>query len=140
MVIFGLLSLLWMSGCSSSTTEVPGPGTEELLARTWRVSRVFINGQQDVASSYGNFRLQFSPGGSYRWVDPTGNTTGGTAGDVRGSWSLNSDGTKVLLRNAAVGNGELTLSRTTDRNLDFTVVVTGFKSTAATFAFELVAP
>ncbi len=120
---FLLLLLLGLFTACSDDDDDPSPS--DLLAKTWSVSRVLIDGTEDVSTDYSSYRFTFNADGTFSFQNPDAQT---------GTWTLNQAGTQVTL-----STGEtLTVITLTSTSLVFedTLPAT-FKDGQRTRRFEL---
>ena len=86
-VIFTLL--LAMMACKEEGEDPsPDPIPLEMIARTWKVQSVTINGQADNATDYSAYRFTFNQNLTYRFVIPD---------TQEGSWELIANASALTL-------------------------------------------
>ncbi|SFF61213.1 lipocalin-like domain-containing protein [Thermoflexibacter ruber] len=97
-IILLLVALFVFDGCKKKgTEEPPKPKTpKEMLTKTWRISRVTINGSVDNMRNYGSYRITFFANGTYNIVlSDSPITIVAHLGDS-GTWELVDNNTNIL--------------------------------------------
>jgi hypothetical protein len=105
-----LILFLAVAGISltSCKKEDPAPTKTELLAKTWKISEFYEDGQLISDPSLASVRLTFNANGTYTSVGFGSNSTG--------SWEFNADDTRILMDKGTVDEftgSVVTLSTTT---------------------------
>lgn len=85
-----MMILLFLSACELS--DIPSSEDLSSLVNTWVVDQVLIDGQEDVATNYSNYRLIIDNDNTYQLTDIYGQTTSGT-------WEVSNDSQLVLISN-----------------------------------------
>ncbi|MEM9833083.1 MAG: hypothetical protein AAF944_20785 [Bacteroidota bacterium] len=83
-----ILILFLLAACQEEATDPAEPTPEELISRTWRVQSVQVNGQNEDAADYSNFRFTFNANQTYRFLNPD---------EQQGSWQLIANATLMVL-------------------------------------------
>ncbi|TAH20570.1 MAG: hypothetical protein EAZ08_05750 [Cytophagales bacterium] len=100
MKLIYLVSLIWVfafASCGKKSEEQPKPKTiTEILSKTWRISRVTINGSVDNVGNYSNYRITLSQNGSYRIVLSNSPITIVAHLGDSGTWELTDNNTFIL--------------------------------------------
>ncbi len=97
-IILLFMFLFVFNACKKKATEEPPkPKTpKEMLSKTWRISRVTINGTVDNTRDYSGYRITFSSNGTYNVVLGGSPITILTHFDNNGTWELTDNNTAVL--------------------------------------------
>jgi len=122
---FSLIALLITLLVSCGDDDDDNPTNTDLVSKTWRVSRVLINGTEDVSTDYSAYRFTFTSNGTFNFTDPTSRS---------GSWAFNSTETTIVV------DGETyTIITLTETSFIFErTIPENFKDDAMTARFELV--
>jgi len=83
-----LISLFILIGCKEEVTTPAEPTAEEMIARTWQVQSVQINGQDGNAADFSNYRFTFRSDKTYRFLMPD---------ERQGNWDLTANASLLLL-------------------------------------------
>ena len=83
-----LILLFILIGCKEEVTTPAEPTAEEMIARTWRVQSVQINGQDENATDFGTYRFAFRSEKTYRFLMRV---------ERMGNWELTANATFLLL-------------------------------------------
>ncbi len=83
-----ILILFVLAACKEEPTDPSEPTPEEMISRTWQVQSVQVNGQNEDAADYSNFRFTFDANQTYRFLNPD---------EQQGSWELTANGTLLIL-------------------------------------------
>lgn len=115
-IILLLVALFVFDGCKKKgTEEPPKPKTpKEMLTKTWRISRVTINGTVDNMRDYSSYRLTFSANGTYRVVATGSPITIFIHRDENGTWELINNNTAFLFDKGTSKEDELPFSNLTE--------------------------
>ena len=74
-----LIVLFILIGCKEEGATPAKPTAEEMIARTWQVQSVQINGQDETGMDFSNYRFTFRPDKTYRFLTPD---------ELQGRWEL----------------------------------------------------
>jgi len=83
-----LIGLIMLIGCKEEATTPDELTAEEMMARTWQVQSVQINGQDENAADFSTYRFTFRSDQTYRFLMPD---------ERQGSWELTANATLLLL-------------------------------------------
>jgi hypothetical protein len=83
-----LILLFILIGCKEEVTTLDEPTAEEMIARTWQVQSVQINGQDENAADFNAYRFTFRSDKTYRFLMPD---------ERQGNWELTANATLLLL-------------------------------------------
>lgn len=123
-----MLILVGLGACELSE----GPTDEDLglLVNTWVVDQVYIDGQEDIATDYGNYRLQINADNTYQLSDIYGQSSSG-------NWETTSE-SQLILRNAGAEEDVLIINEISAERLVLVFKARLVKETEATYQFILV--
>lgn len=103
------------TACSKKSEEPPKPKTpKELLSKTWRMSRVTVNGLVDNVGNYSSYRITFSSNGTYRVIATGSPITIFIHRDETGTWELINNNTTFLFDKNTSKEDELPFSNLTE--------------------------
>ncbi len=90
------------TACKKDNGDDPKPLTEiEKIAKTWQVSKVFMNGQEDTSGSFSSFSITFNAnnGNATTYTVTPGNAidTPNQTPNNQGVWALTANNTQIIL-------------------------------------------
>jgi hypothetical protein len=116
-IILLLFTILFVfDACKKKATEEPPkPKTpKEMLSKTWRISRVTINGSVDNVRDYSGYRITFSSNGTYNVVLGGSPITILTHFDNTGTWELTDNNTAILFDKSTNKEDKMPFSNLTE--------------------------
>jgi hypothetical protein len=126
---FLLLLMGLLTNCGGKSAD-PAPVTQaQLLAKTWRMAAVLLNGTPD-ATDYSQYRIIYRPDGTY-----TG--TGYQGDSFSGTWELAGNGNAIVY-NRGTGQERQELIVLTATNLDRTYTTQNYKSGNVELVMQMV--
>jgi hypothetical protein len=115
---------------SCELSDSPSEEDVDLIPNNWVVEKVLIDGIEDIATNYGNYRLTFSAEGSYILRDIYGM-------EEQGEWSITNGSQLLLTNNQQESKQYIIVSLVSDR-LVLLFKDAFFKETEANFEYTLV--
>lgn len=125
-----LLILVAVVSFSCELSDSPSQEDVDLLPNNWVVQKVLIDGIEDIATNYGNFRLTFTSEGSYILRDIYGM-------EEQGDWSI-TNGSQLLLTNSQQESKQYIIVSIAVDELVLLFKDEFFKETEANFEYTLV--
>ncbi len=125
-----LLILVAVVSFSCELSDSPSQEDVDLLPNNWVVQKVLIDGIEDIATNYGNFRLTFTSEGSYILRDIYGM-------EEQGDWSI-TNGSQLLLTNSQQESKQYIIVSIAADQLVLLFKDAFFKETEANFEYTLV--
>jgi len=101
--------LIIISCKEKGETPSPEPPPTEMLARTWKVNAVTINGQADNTTDYSNYRFTFNANETYNFTMP---------GNQQGTWELIANATALTLDKGTANEQRVEVPKLSETTLE----------------------
>lgn len=124
-----LTIFLAVIACKEDEVSAPEPTPSEMIARTWKVQSVLIDGQADNTTEYSSFRFIFNPDQTYRFIMPN---------ERQGNWELVSNATSLTLDKGTDQEQRINVFKLSETALDLEFTQQDEKMGTSRILFELV--